>query len=70
MAMALFLIAGHIDWLGAGSSLLTRGSVFLVMLGGGVALHLGLAFVIRGPEYRFVEALLRLARGRFPKKSA
>ena len=69
MAAPLVLLAGRIDWLGAGNSLLTRGAVFLVMLGSGVVIYLALTFVIRGPEHRIVEALLRWARGRFLGKT-
>lgn len=70
MAAPLVLVVGRIDWLGAGSSLLTRGAVFLVMLGGGVVIYLGLAFVIRGPEHRIVGALMRWVKGRFIGKTA
>lgn len=51
MALPLVFIVRSVDWVGTGQSAWIQGGLFLLLLGLGVALYLGLSLLFRSPEW-------------------
>ncbi len=66
MALPLFYIVQRVDWLGSEGSILTRGAIFLSLLGLGISLYLALSFLSRSPEL----AALRQVAASFKKRQS
>jgi putative peptidoglycan lipid II flippase len=57
MALPLLFIVRRVDWIGPEKALLTHGAIFLLLLGLGISLYLGLSFLLHCPEWQLVRDL-------------
>lgn len=59
MALPLVFIVRSVDWVGTERSLLTHGVIFLLLLGLGILLYLGLSCLLRCPEWPMIREIGR-----------
>jgi len=66
MALPLYFIVRRVDWVGSEMGLITHGAIFLLLLGLGILLYLGLSFLFRSPEWHVIgELWARIKRQNF-----
>jgi putative peptidoglycan lipid II flippase len=57
MALPLLFIVRRVDWIGSETTPLTHGLLFLLLLGLGTLLYLGLSYLLRSPEWEIIRSL-------------